>query len=201
MRATCTRAQSRAWRPLDAPLLSYAVPAHSQAFRQYAALTAGSNDLYVGVVQNLGETKTITDDSFVKFGDLLQWIDRQYGLASKFIKEPMSEILSILGYRTLTTDTIIEHRDASIVVEDLGVPALTPDQIQEMKFQVVAAPGEVGDKRKSKETQLKAYDAVVDEMEDEIPSLLKEPIVKQADRADNVEVCWKTKLNRRGRGR
>merc|ERR1719217_191092 len=66
----------------------------------------------------------------VQFGDLLNWLDVQYGLASRFVQEPLSELASILGYVKVTADTIIEFGDAGILMEEIGVPPITPDQLE-----------------------------------------------------------------------
>jgi hypothetical protein len=67
--------------------------------------------------------------SGVNFGDLLVVLDAEYGLASRFIQEPLSELAQILGYVKLAADTVIEFSDAEILMEEIGVPPIPPERL------------------------------------------------------------------------
>jgi len=67
--------------------------------------------------------------SGVPFGDLLVVLDAEYGLASRFIQEPLSELAQILGYVKLAADTVIEFSDAEILMEEIGVPPIPQERL------------------------------------------------------------------------
>lgn len=79
-----------------------------------------------------------SDVSGVAFGDLLTFLDVNYGLNSRFVQEPLAELAQILGYVRIAADTVINFRDAEILMEEIGAPPCTPEQFQEEVARIFA---------------------------------------------------------------
>jgi len=95
----------------------------------------------------------------VPFGDLLNYIDLQYGLSSCFVEEPLAELAHILGYMKLAADTMIDFADAKILMEEIGVPPIAPEQFED--FSLLKAVSDA--------PELEVFDEdVSDEMSDDL---------------------------------
>eukprot|EP00927_Polykrikos_kofoidii_P054996 TRINITY_DN49311_c0_g1_i1.p1 TRINITY_DN49311_c0_g1~~TRINITY_DN49311_c0_g1_i1.p1 ORF type:complete len:272 (-),score=40.50 TRINITY_DN49311_c0_g1_i1:190-1005(-) len=76
---------------------------------------------------------TISDtaqlDQTIPFGELLTYLDTQYGIAAQYVEETLTDLAHILGYMKVATDTMIEYGDASILLEEVGAPPVTSEEI------------------------------------------------------------------------
>lgn len=68
----------------------------------------------------------------VSFEELVEFVEAQYGLAERFIRGSLSELAEILGYH-VGVDPIIQYTDAGILMEEIGAPPLTQQQLSEFK--------------------------------------------------------------------
>lgn len=66
------------------------------------------------------------------FTELVALLEVQYGLAERFVRGSLSELAEILGYHA-PTDPIIQFGDASILLEEVGAPPLTPEEFGKFK--------------------------------------------------------------------
>lgn len=80
----------------------------------------------------------------VPFEELVVLLEAQYGLAERFVRGSLSELAEILGYHA-SVDPIIQYGDASILLEEIGAPPLTPEQFGEFKASMVNLQQEMGE--------------------------------------------------------
>eukprot|EP00933_Yihiella_yeosuensis_P042939 TRINITY_DN37621_c0_g1_i1.p1 TRINITY_DN37621_c0_g1~~TRINITY_DN37621_c0_g1_i1.p1 ORF type:complete len:203 (-),score=38.36 TRINITY_DN37621_c0_g1_i1:122-682(-) len=67
----------------------------------------------------------------IHFGELLTYLEIQYGLAAKFVQGELSELAQILGYSTVAQDTMINDEDAELLMEEIGIPPVPVDKLKE----------------------------------------------------------------------
>jgi len=72
-------------------------------------------------------------DDGISFGDLLMCLDSHYGLASRFVQGTLAELAQILGYAKVGADTVLTYSDAQILMEEIGAPSLTPEELRAFK--------------------------------------------------------------------
>lgn len=68
----------------------------------------------------------------VAFEELVGLLEAQYGLAERFVRGSLSELAEMLGYH-VGMDPIIEYADADILMEEIGAPPLSQQQLKEFK--------------------------------------------------------------------
>lgn len=62
----------------------------------------------------------------ISFGNLLRYLDQQYGLAHRVVEDKLSELANILGYEGVDRDTTINFSDTKILMEEVGTYPATP---------------------------------------------------------------------------
>jgi hypothetical protein len=62
---------------------------------------------------------------------LLRCLDEQYGLASRYVQSTLAESANILGYVRVASDTVINFSDVRILMEEIGAPPLSPEELRE----------------------------------------------------------------------
>jgi hypothetical protein len=139
-----------------------------------------------------------SDFQGVNFGDLLTCLDMQYGLSSRFIQEPLSELAHILGYVRLAADTMIDFSDAKILMEEMGVPPMSAQQIDEVKQ--MNAPDEFTALEHQELMEWAQHEMPSEadpELDAEPEDLRLEYLQPPADLTDRIHISKKTKLFRR----
>eukprot|EP00427_Karlodinium_veneficum_P050110 CAMPEP_0169227348 /NCGR_PEP_ID=MMETSP1016-20121227/24252_1 /TAXON_ID=342587 /ORGANISM="Karlodinium micrum, Strain CCMP2283" /LENGTH=80 /DNA_ID=CAMNT_0009306053 /DNA_START=152 /DNA_END=394 /DNA_ORIENTATION=+ len=71
-------------------------------------------------------------DEGVAFGELVSGLHARYGLATNRIQERLFETVMILGYDldAVADDTVIEHGDANILLEEIEQMVIHKDQVE-----------------------------------------------------------------------
>jgi hypothetical protein len=94
----------------------------------------------------------------VTFGELLTFLDVEYGLAPQYVQQNLLELAEILGYSDIDMQTPLNLADAGMLMEEVGAPACTADEL--VRFQ---------ESRKT-ETAAVSKEEVSEEAPDEAPS-------------------------------
>lgn len=61
----------------------------------------------------------------IAFGDLLRYLNEQYGLAHQVVGDTLSELAGILGYESVGLSTWINFSDTKILMEEVGTQPAT----------------------------------------------------------------------------
>lgn len=165
--------------------------APTTAFAPQAALPKGIGSPHVVLVPSrlrLLATITSSDLQGVSLSYLLTYLHVNYGLVSRYIQEPLCELAHILGYVKLAADTVIEFRDANILLEEMGVPPITLEQLGDLhSLNAAAGKTAVEDAEQSV--------SVDDLVQDNDGRLATEQAPAKA--TEDVEISHKTRLFRR----
>merc|ERR1712107_324241 len=53
------------------------------------------------------------------------------GLAARYVQSTLAELATILGYVRVASDTVIGFGDVHILMEEIGAPPLSPEELRE----------------------------------------------------------------------
>jgi len=72
-----------------------------------------------------------SDIAGVTFGDLLRYLQDQYGLAHQYVEDTLSELAQILGYEEVDSNTRIHFGDVKILMEEVGTSPATKKELRQ----------------------------------------------------------------------
>lgn len=104
-------------------------PGSLSAPRSFSAAVAAAPAVRGGV---LAQTAwPVSAEEGLQFDLLLRCLDEQYGLAARYVQSTLAELATILGYVRVASDTVIGFSDVHILMEEVGAPPLSPEELRE----------------------------------------------------------------------